>query len=329
MWFSFGSEEIVMKFLGGIGLGTFPLSNVFSVVDDAAAETLVSAFLDGGGRYIQTAPYYEGVDDRIAKVLKRRLREEYYLCTLCVKNREGLRTGQYNAIIEQCDDSLKHLRVDHIDLFMTSTTKASDAPLDETLGALVDLRKQGKIREIGVSNVTLDDLKQYNNHGDVRFVQNRFSLLNASLTEEFSAYCTQHRIDLIPYQVIERGLLTNQVLEGLNLRAGDLREKKPEFRPEAQRVIRQWVSESLGPIARSLGTTIEALVIWWALHQNNVALCVVGATKASQITHALEAANLPNRPDLLELVTKAYQFLENHVQQNYSKTVQAFLGNVY
>src|SRR6185369_3384533 len=318
-----------MKFLGGIGLGTFPLSNVFSVVNDTEAEKLVASFLDSGGKYIQTAPYYEGVDDRVAKLLKGRLRDEYYLCTLCVKNRDGVRTGQYAEILRQCDDSLKHLRVDYIDLFMTSTTKATDAPLAETLQALVHLRKQGKIREIGVSNVTLDELKEYNKHGDIRFVENRFSLLNNSLTEDFTAYCVEHGIDLIPYQVIERCLLTDRILEGIQPRPGDLREKKPEFRAEAQRVIRQWVSERLQPIASSLQTSIEALAVWWTLHQRNVSLCLIGATKASQITRALEGTRIPSRPDLLERVNEAYQDLAADVQQRYSQTVQAFLGNVY
>lgn len=318
-----------MKLLGGIGLGTFPFSKVFGDINDKEAEKIVNTYLDLGGKYIQTAPYYSGVDDLVRNILKSIPREKYYISTLCVKNRDGVRTGKYKAIIEQCEDSLLHLDVDYIDLLMTSTPKANDVPYRETIQAMVDLQTQGKIREIGVANVNLTQLKEYNNSGKIKYVQNRFSLLDQSISNEFNIYCSQNNIGFIPYNVIEWGILTNKILTEIKLRNDDLRKNLPEFRNESLSLIRDWVLQYLKPIAESIGTSIEGISILWAINQPNISLCVLGATKVSQLESNLLVRSLQYDPFVIEKINKAYNNLANIISTRYGKSVSEFLGNVY
>lgn len=318
-----------MQSSDGVGLGTFPFSKVFRIIDETDAREVVYAFLDLGGRYIQTAPYYEGVDPLMGRILRDVPRDRYYLSTLCAKNRQGVRTGTYEAIMEQCDDSLGQLGLDHLDLYMTSTTKVTDASFGETIGAMQDLQKQGKIRDIGVANVTLEQLREYNSTGIVQFVQNRFSLINPSIGDEFNRYCSEHGIGLIPYNTIEHGLLTKRILGEFELREDDLRHILPEFRDEAVDVIRRWAIAHLKPIADSADTSIEALAIWWALKQPNAVICVVGATTVEQITSSFGALEIPDEPRILNRLDEAYAALENDIRERYSQGVQEFLGNFY
>lgn len=319
-----------MKLESTVGLGTFPFSNVFAPVDAKTAEAIIHAFIDEGGKYIQTAPYYDGVDTLVGQILREIPRDKYYISTLCVKNREGDRVGNRQAIFEQCEDSLKHLGLEYIDIYMTSTTKATDASFSETIGAMEDLKEQGKIRHIGVTNVTLEQLMEYNASGSVTFVQNRFSYINRSMDKDFTDYCTSNSIQLVPYGVIEHGLLTSKNLKPFQLRKDDLRHVLPEFDDERKSLLHHWVLDHVYPIAQKFNTTVEALAIWWALQQPNITIPVVGATEVTQIEESLKALQLPtDAPELLQKMDSAYSKLSEDIEARYSQSVEQYLGNVY
>lgn len=144
----------------GVGLGTFPFSNVFGLLDEKEAKKITFSFLDKGGTYIQTAPYYKGVDPLMGKILKKVRRDKFLWGTLCVKDRQSALSGKYSSVIAQCDDFLQKTGFEYIDLYLTSTPEAKDAPFAETIEAMLHLKKQGKVREIGVCNVTLTQLKR-------------------------------------------------------------------------------------------------------------------------------------------------------------------------
>ncbi len=226
--------------LNGVALGTFPFSNVFGKVTSGEAAEIVACFIAAGGGYIQTAPYYEGVDSLMKGILATYPRNSYRLGTLCVKDRRSNIAATYKAIMAQCDDSLSALGVDYLDVYLTSTPKDTDAPFGETIRAMNDLRKEGKIRAIGVCNVTLAELQEYNTEGTVQYVQNRFSLLDQENDRDVRAYCVDHGIGLIPYNVLEWGLLTDKSLHAWKLRADDLMLKVlPLFEAAPKREIQE------------------------------------------------------------------------------------------
>jgi aryl-alcohol dehydrogenase-like predicted oxidoreductase len=299
-----------------IGLGTFPFSGAFGSVDAAVADQVIHRFIEVGGRYIQTAPYYEGVDHVVGASLKRLRRESYSIGTLCVKDRRGERRGSFDAVVAQCEDSLRTLGVDVIDLLMTSTPKATDATFEETMAALEFLRDTGKIRGIGVSNVDLRQLKEYNATHAVRYVQNRFSFINRAGYREIADYCVQNEIELIPYQVIERGILSSRGLHPFSFRAGDLRLQKPEFRTERLALFSEWLGRSLQPLAAQRGITIESLAVWWALHQPAVGCVLVGATSPSQIETLFSAVAMPSDDGLLSQMELSYGQLREEVERS-------------
>jgi len=316
--------------LQGVGLGTFPFSNVFGKVSADEAAKITRYYLQHGSGYIQTSPYYKDVEPLLRKILADVPRDAYKLATLCVKDKDSHLSGKHHAVIAQCNDSLARLGLEYMDLLMTSTPEAKDAPFAETIEAMQELKAQGKIRAMGVCNVTLDQLKEYNVTGAVQYVQNRLSLIDQEADRDVREYCVQHGIGLIPYNVIEWGLLTDKMLQGWTLPGDDLRVKVlPVFEQKQKALLQEWVSTSLKPIADEFETTIEGLAIAWALQQPGVVACPVGATTVDQITASLESSNLLDNADLLPKLQVPYDNLVANVRATYGLEVNAFLKNSY
>jgi len=314
--------------LGPVGLGTFPFSNVFGPVTRSTAEIIVKTFLDGGGRYIQTAPYYEGIDPLMGEILAKVDRDAFRLGTLCVKDRNSQLSGRAESIVAQCNDSLAKLCLDHIDVYLTSTPEATDAPFSETIAAMEELQRQGKVVEIGVCNVTLSQLLEYNASSSVRYVQNRFSLIDQEADRDVRDYCVQNGIGLIPYNVIEWGLLTTKILGPMRLREGDLRTRVlPVFQASQVDELRDWVRHSILPISEAYHTSIEALAIAWVISQPGVTVCLVGATSPAQIVSSLRARELLGDGDLLARLDAAYDALGNQIAERNGCSINEFLRN--
>src|SRR3989344_9210303 len=172
-----------------VGLGTFPLAGVFSPVTKTKAKRVVQKFLDEGGYYIDTAPLYGfgEVEILLGDALKKYSRNQFYITTKCgYIDVEGKtfqtiqKSGKYKDVVRECERSLKRLQLDYVDLYFVHSPDP-DTPFDETMEALFKLQKDGKIKEIGVSNVNLEELKEYNKFGNVKYIQNRFSLINHSI----------------------------------------------------------------------------------------------------------------------------------------------------
>jgi len=314
---------------GTIGLGTFPLANVFTHISEKEAQNIFSTFFENGGKFIDTAPVYAlgQVERMVGKILSRYSRDSYYLATksgfVWDTNGDTKLSGAYRDVISECEKSLKRLHTEYIDVYM-SHMPDTKTPFEESIRAMVDLQSQGKIRAIAVSNVTLDQLKIYNQHGDIGFIQNRFSLINRSVDNDFANYCSQNHIGIIPFQVIERGLLTNNS-SNLKLHKDDLRNKKPEFSYEKRLVISKWVDAKLLPLAKQVNMPISSLAIWWALYQPNIVCCLTGATSSAQVIENFKASKLPKNIDLLSTLDKYYQELYSEIREHYQMTLREFL----
>lgn len=314
-----------------VGLGTFPLAGVFKPITKEDAKNLVRTFLDNGGYYIDTAPIYGMgyVEELLGEVLKDYPRESYYLITKCgyigIEDRKPLKSGKHADVVRECEKSLKRLGLDNIDLYF-SHSPDSGTPFDETVSALSLLQEQGKIEHIGVSNVNLAELKEYNKTGKVEFIQNRFSLLNRSIDRELEDYMLENNILLVPYQVIDRGQLTGKVFENLDLKDGDLRKGRSDWEPFVLEVISGWVKENLSPIAKRLGITLGQLSVAWALNQKFVGFVVVGSTNKEYILVNLKADKIKLQPEELKQIDAAYRRLESIVRDKYGKSLREFRG---
>lgn len=318
-----------------VGLGTFPLASVFSEINKDKAKEIVKLFLDSGGYCIDTAPLYGfgKVEELLGEVLKDFPREKYFIATKCgYVDVEGKtfqtvqKSGKYSDVIRECEWSLQRLKLNYIDLYFVHSPDPN-TPFDKTMKALLRLQEDGKIKEIGVSNVNLAELKEYNRDSKVKYVQNRFSLLNRSIDKEFEKYLLDKNIKLVPYQVIDRGQLTGKVFEGIDkLRPGDLRIGRSDWMPDKVNVIADWVKNDLSPIAKRLRITLGQLSVAWALHQKFMGFVIVGVTNPEFISINLKANDIKISTEILKEIDTAYFQLEAEIKKKYGQTIREFRG---
>lgn len=232
---------------------------------------------------------------------------------------------KFDDVIRECEKSLKRLKIDVIDLYFVHSPDPN-TPFNETMEALLKLKKQGKIKELGVSNVNLEELKEYNKTGKVSYIQNRFSLINRSIDDEFKKYLLEHNIKQIPYQPIERSQLSDRALGQIKLREGDLRIGRPDWESLQLKTTSGWVKEKLHPIAKRLGIAIEQLVIAWELYQNYIGFVIVGATNTNQVLNNLKGDKIKLSDSILKQLDEVYKDLESQIEKEYGQSVREFRG---
>jgi len=314
-----------------VGLGTFPLSSVFNPISSGDAKKLINKFIELGGYYIDTAPLYGNgeVEKLLGNALISTARENFYLITKTVKHvdENGMlfKSGKYEDVVKQIDNSLIRLGLDYVDCLMVHSPD-KDVPIEETLRAMEELQKAGKVKDLAVSNVIIEELKEYNKTNKIRFVQNSFSLINRSISAELEKYFLDNKISLIPYHLLEIGLLTGIAFENFKLKEGDLRRQVPYWNQENQDVVFGWVRNSLAPIAKKLGITIGQLNIAWALHQPFIDFIIAGTTKLEYLGINLKANDIKLSKEILLEIENAYKFLEVKIKSDYGKSLREFRG---
>jgi len=314
-----------------VGLGTFPLTGVFNEISSEKAEEIVKKFIDLGGHFIDAAPLYGNgqIESLLGRALKNVPREKFYLITKTIKhadeNGNYFMSGKYEDIIRQFDNSLQRLRLDFVDQLMIHQPDPN-VPIEETLQAMEKLQDDGKVKDLAVSNVFLDELKKYNQTGKIRYVENRFSLINRSLSPEMEKYLLENKINLLPYHLLEIGALTGSSIEGFHLREGDRRNTKHYWNEENQAVISEWIKIAISPIAQKINVTIGQLAIAWALSQPYIDFVIVGTTKEEYLKINLNADKIVLSKETLEEIENAYQSLVTTVFEKSGKTLKDFRG---
>lgn len=315
-----------------VGLGTFPLSGVYNPVSQQQAALVVEQFLELGGYYIDTAPMYgcTHIESLLGSILSKKKREDFYIVSKCGKemypsNHTWEAKAGYKDVIKQCNDSLRRLKLDYIDLYLIHSPDKNTS-FEETLHAMNDLKEKGKVKEIGVSNVTLNELKQYRKYTDVKFVQNRFSFINRSISPEYLSYVKQNNILLIPYEVLELGLLTGSVVEEKQLGEHDVRGTTGFFQGKPFDETRTLIKDMIFPLAREYGFTVAQTMIGWTLLQPQIFFPIVGTTKPEYMKINLKAGTMQMNPVMLQKLELVYKKLIDTIKAKYNTTIKEFRG---
>ncbi len=259
--------------------------------------------IDAGVNLIDTAPAYGfGISEEfIGKAIAGR-RDKVVLATkvglrwddtkgMKFKERDGVTLYRYlgpESIREEIERSLKRLRVDYIDLYQTHWQDPT-TPIAETMQTLLDLKKEGKIRAIGISNCTVAQVKEYQAVGPVDCVQERYSMLDRQMEQEYLPYCLANNIAVLAYSPLAMGLLTGKMGPERVFPADDIRHDLPRFSVESRAKV-QGALKQFAPIAEQYGLTIGGLVIAWTLAQPGLTHVLAGARDGDQAKENSRAA---------------------------------------
>jgi aryl-alcohol dehydrogenase-like predicted oxidoreductase len=255
--------------VSAIGLGCMGMSDFYGPSDEATNLRVLNAALDIGTNFLDTADIYGvGANERLlAKVLQTR-REEVVLAT-----KFGIVRGPDGAVLgidgtpeyvqAACDASLKRLGVDHIDLYYQHRVDPNVA-IEETVGAMAELVKAGKVRYLGLSEASAKTIRRAAQVHPITALQSEYSLWSRDLEATILPTCEELGIGVVAYSPLGRGFLTGAFNKPEDFEAGDYRRSSPRFSSENFAGNLQLV-EAVSQIAREEGYAPAQVALAWLL----------------------------------------------------------------
>lgn len=262
-----------------IGLGCMNLSHAYGtpVAEQQAIESLHKAF-EMGYRHFDTATLYGGGKNEqlVGKALAP-LRDELFLaskCGMAIVEGKKIINGRPDNIRKQCEDSLKRLNTDHIDLYYLHR-KDPNVAIEESVGALNDLVKEGKIGAIGLSEVSADTLHKAHTEAPISALQSEYSLWTRN--PEIAVLKATQELDItfVAFSPLARGYLTNAVSSVDELEEKDIRRNMPRFDSEHYPKNRALLKDFF-VIANVIDCTPAQLSLAWLLHQGDNVVAIPG-----------------------------------------------------
>ncbi|CCE58400.1 TPA: aldo/keto reductase [Staphylococcus argenteus] len=292
-----------------IALGTNAVGghNLYPNLDEEQGKDVVRQAINHGINLLDTAYIYgpERSEELVGEVVKEYPREQIKIATKGShefdENQEVHQNNQPEYLKQQVENSLKRLQTDYIDLYYIHFPD-DNTPKDQAVAALQELKEQGKIKAIGVSNFTLDQLKEANKDGYVDVVQLEYNLLHRD-NEAVLQYCVDHQITFIPYFPLASGILAGKYNE--NTKFSDHRATRRDFIPGVfEENVRR--VKALEKIAAAHQTSIANIVLAFYLTRPAIDVIIPGAKRAEQVIENIKAADIVLSDDEIQYIDELF-----------------------
>ena len=271
-----------------VAIGTWAIGGwMWGGTDEAESIATIRAALDHGINVIDTAPAYRfGRSEEIVgkAVAEGRLRDQVVIATkVGLEWKDGcvFRNASRGRIMREVDNSLRRLRTDHIDVYQVHWPDPL-VPIEETAAAMQTLFKQGKIRAIGVSNFSVEQMQQFRNVAPLHVLQSPYNLFERGIEADLLPYCRKNNISTFGYGALCRGLLSGKMRSDTAFGGDDLRRTDPKFR---QPRFAQYLSavQKLDRLAQErFGEHVIQLAVRWMLDQG-ITTALWGARHPDQL----------------------------------------------
>ncbi len=283
----------------------------------------IRASYDQGVTSIDTAPIYgQGLSEEIVgEAIKGIQRDKVQILTkygmrwdlqkgafgFKSKNNEGQDIDIYKyagkeSIIKECEDSLRRLGTDYIDLYQIHWPDTT-TPIEETMEAVKVLIEQGKVREAGVCNY--DDEQMRIASETIKLVSNQvpYSMVNRKIEEVVLPYCLSENKAILAYSPLERGLLTGKMKPGHRFAEGDHRASHRFFGNENMLRVNVFL-EKIRPLAEAKNASLSQVVLRWTIEKPGITIALAGARNAAQAVQNARAVDVKLAPDELNFINR-------------------------
>lgn len=279
--------------------------------DRKEAVKAIQTGFDYGVTSIDTAPVYgQGTSEEIVgEAIKGIPRDSVQIMTKYGLNWEGTK-GQFyfssknnqgkpidiyrysgkESIIRECETSLRLLGTDYIDLYQIHWADPT-TPIQETMEAVAQLIKEGKVRYAGVCNYNVALMKEAAKYIDLVSDQVSYSMVKRDIEQELVPSLIENNQSVLAYSPLQRGLLSGKIKPGQSFAEGDTRVDQPYYSDKNIQLINSFL-EKIKPLADEKNATLSQLVIRWTIEQPGITIALVGARNATQSVENAKAAQL-------------------------------------
>jgi len=281
---------------GRIGLGTWAIGGwMWGGSDEQESIRTIHAAIDRGVTLIDTAPVY-GMgrsEEIVGKAIAQADRDKLVISTKAGLEWEGpqpYRNATRERLTAEIDDSLKRLGVETIDILHVHWPDPL-VPIEETAGAMKAIHDAGKIRAVGVSNFSVEQMAQFQKVCPLHVVQPPYNLFERGIEADVLPYAREHDIATLTYGALCRGLLTGKMTPHQEFQGDDLRQTDPKFR-QPRFIQYLTAAEQLDTLAQErFGKRVLHLALRWLLDRPGVSVALWGARHPEQLAPVDEIAD--------------------------------------
>ncbi len=284
-----------------IGLGCMGFSWAYAIPPAETSVKVIQAALDSGCAHLDTSDLYGPFDNErlIGKALASGRSREAIIATkggLVAHDgiREIRRDGRPEHLLAACDSSLDRLGVDVIDLYYLHRVD-SEVPVEESWGAMASLVTQGKVRSLGISEPTVDQLHRIQSIHPVAAVQSELSIWTRDPLPDVLPWCTDHNAAFVAFAPLGRGYLAGGLPSNRQLHPGDFRASLPRFTADA-RSTNQQIVDAIASIAAKYRVPNSQICLAWVLAQGPTVHAIPGTTSIDHLSANLAATTLDIDP---------------------------------
>lgn len=297
--------------------------------EEKEAIKAIKASLDAGITTIDTAPIYGfgKSEELVGQALDGVRRDKYQILTKYGMNWRTAKGEYYfdstdnsgkpvkiykysgkESVIQECEDSLRRLKTDYIDLFQIHWPDAT-TPISETMEAVAKLIDQGKIRAAGVCNYNVAQVDEAMK--TVKLVSNQvpYSMIHRNIEKNIQSQALSQGMSIIPYSPLQRGLLTGKIMRDYKFNAGDTRENNKYYKPENIDRTNIFL-QKIKPIADGYGVTLAQLVINWTTRQPAMDCVLVGARDEKQVLENVKSLSFKLADEEIKGIRRAAEELK-------------------
>ncbi len=303
-----------------LGTWAFGGDNWWGKQEDRDSTAVLAAAIERGVNFIDTAPIYgKGRSERVIGgfINKRQLREKLVLATKVGLAWDGptiLHNLKRKRMLEEVDQSRQRLKTDYFDLYQVHWPDP-DTPIGETAETMYGLYQQGIIKSIGVSNYSVEKMREFMRYCPLHSLQPPYSMFNRKIEEAIVPFCGENKIAIITYAPLYSGLLTGKFFFGQVPVPDDTNRKMKRADLEEPRfTINKMTLENLNSIAAGYKKTLAELVINWNFSQRGITAAIVGMRNLSQVEDNLGSVGWKISDTDMQAIDRILQERENKIK---------------